>query len=212
MVTKIHNAFHVVSYALKETHRSLSELTWQMSDAIHGKLSMFLVKPSDLLKLLVQIQDHLEDGVSLPFPLTGAEIYKYYQYLQPLMLPDGERFHVVIVVPLIHAHSKLKMYRVVSVPIPNQNLGVSVNYDLEADHVLVSENATYYSLIQSSDISECKSVQQYRFNAPWFKVSGYPSCVMAHFLRQNDEINKLCTIEISKIGSLPVLYKLYDND
>ena len=119
MVTKIYNVLYVVSYALRERHRSLSKVTWQMSDAIHGTLSMFLVNPPDLFKLLVQIQRHLEDGVSLPFPLTGSKIYKYYEYLQPLMLPDGERFHVVIIVPLIHTHSKLKMYRVVSVPIPN---------------------------------------------------------------------------------------------
>ena len=211
MVTKIHDAFHVVSYALKETRRSLTELTWQISDAIHGKLSMLLVKPSELLKLLIKIQGNLEGGASLPFPLTYSEVYKYYQYLQPLMLPDGERFHVVIVLPLVHSHSKFRMYTVISIPTPNEDLGVSLSYKLEADHVLISENATYYSLIQSTDINQCKSLQQCRFNAPWFKVDGYPSCVMAHYLERQDDIDKYCTLEASRLGGLPVLYKLYDS-
>ena len=34
---------------------------------------------------------------------------------------------------------------------------------------------------------------------------------MAHFMRQNDKINKLCTNEISNIGSLAALYKLHDS-
>ena len=111
---------------------------------------------------------------------------------------------------MVHSHSKFRMYTVISIPTPNEDLGVSLSYKLEADHVLISENATYYSLIQSTDINQCKSLQQCRFNAPWFKVDGYLSCVMAHYLERQDDIDKYCTLEVSRLGGLPMLYKLYD--
>ena len=57
--------------------------------------------------------------IQLPYPLTNDGLLKYYQYIQPMVVPARNSFHIVMAIPLMHSDMEYEINRAVQVPVPH---------------------------------------------------------------------------------------------
>ena len=169
--------FHIMSRAILGTRRSLSALLHQISETANGDLSLSMIKPSELASLLGNIKKRLDGCMALPYPMSGKSLLHYYRFLHPLIIPNGNSFHIVMVLPLVDHESRYNVYKLVSVPEPEVQSSMSVKYHTESDLIAVSSDKNQFALI--SDFERCSSEIICKLKVPIYFVLNLPTCVIA---------------------------------
>ena len=123
--SQLHGIFHVVSSAIDKTYLSLLNLQDQITRSAKGFLSMALFPPSNLLKVFRQIRSKMTSDLTLPLALSNEDVMTYYKLLHPTVLPDKGKFDVLMALPLVHVGSKMDIFEVISVPVPEPSVSLS---------------------------------------------------------------------------------------
>ena len=157
---------NIMSRAILETRRSLSALLHQISEAANGDLSLGMIKPSELASLLGNIEERLDGCMALPYPISGKSLLLYYRYLHPLIIPNGNSFHIVMALPLVDHESRYNVYKLISVPESEDQSLISVEYHAESDLIAVSSDKNQFALI--SHFERCSSEIMCKLKVPIF--------------------------------------------
>ena len=105
-ITRLHDIFHVVAVV---------QLQNQVNHALHGMMSLFVIRPSELRDTLKKIKNRLPKHRVLPFRCNDQSVLKYYKYLYPIIIPSGDKFLVILALPISAEESKFDIGEVRSV-------------------------------------------------------------------------------------------------
>ena len=202
--------FHIMSRAILGTRRSLSALLHQISETANGDLSLGMIKPSELASLLVNIEERLDGHMALPYPILGKSLLLYYRYPHPLIIPNGNSFHIVMALPLVDHESRFNVYKLISVPEPEDQSSMSVEYHVESDLIAVSSDKNQFALI--SDFERCSSEIMCKLKVPIYYVLNSPTCVIALYLKDEIRIKENCAKAYTEKSKNPIVKRLFQNN
>ena len=174
VITSIHGFTHVITLAMQKAKWELEKLMQIITDAAEGQISMVWMKPSNLLALLKDIQKHLPDDMSFPFLLNPSGIWRYYCNLQPFMIPDNQKLHVVLALPVVHHNSRYDLIQAISLPVPAFNVSLSASHKLESEYFIISPQKEWYALMKQEDVAYCDRYLGCKYTGPLYKVKNFP--------------------------------------
>ena len=177
LLSQIHTMYHVVSSTLRMTHENLMELSNQVAGVLQGSISPSLVPPKTSRNVLVQVRNRVSKTLDLPYSLSKRGLRKYYQNLQTTLVADIKSFHLVTVLPLIHKSSLFMMYKVVNVPVPQNNTELVMNINVQFDYMAMSQDRNNYMLLTEKDVMLCKNDEMVfcKLNQPTYSTGLAPS-------------------------------------
>ena len=135
LAIKLHDLFDILTNVIRQAHFNIVELSNNFMSSNHGMLSQSLVGPVQLHRVLRQIQNQLPKDLGLPFRVDHEGLVKYYKFLQPLLIADSGKFHVVLSIPLLNLRAGYELFETIDIPAPNINLSLSARYELEASYI-----------------------------------------------------------------------------
>ena len=211
IMSKIQAFFLVMLQTFQKTKWSLDQLTTQINNAVQGQLLMSFWKPTDMLDSLTEIQKQLPPDMELPYPLKGVTLLKYYRYLQPLVIPEHDSFHVILALPVVHINSRYMLYKVISLPVPLQPWPLIASHKVESNYLAISPDNSRYALLSNDAATKCYDELNCKFNGPLYKVGEYSTCVISLYMNKSQDVNDVCDINISHKSDLPQLFHLHES-
>ena len=184
VITSIHGFTHVITLVMQKAKWELEKLMQIITDVAKGQISMVWLKPSNLLALLKDVQKHLPDDMSFPFLLNPSGIWRYYRNLQPFMIPDNQKLHVVLALPVVHHNSRYDLIQAISLPVPASNVSLSASHKLESEYFIISPQKEWYALMKEEDVAHCDSYLGCKYTGPLYNVKNSPACTIALYLEQ----------------------------
>ena len=181
----------MITRAMLDTKRSLHVLLPHLSEAVNSDLSMDMIKPQKFMSLLTDITKRLEGNLALPYEISGISLLKYCKHLHPLVISDGDTFHIALALPLVDHASKYNVYEILSVPNPEPKGSLSAIYHIEGDYVTVSSDKNQFACISKHDFGQCHSEIICKLNIPLYYLLILVSCVMAPHLKDKSRYNKI---------------------
>ena len=169
-----------------------------------------MIKPSELASLLGNIEKRLDGRMALPYPMSGKSLLHYYRFLHPLIIPNGNSFHIVMALPLVDHESRYNVYKLVSVPEPEVQSSMSVQYHTESDLIAVSSDKNQFALI--SDFERCSSEIMCKLKVPIYYVLNSPTCVIALYLKDKIRVKENCAEVYTKKSKIPIVKHLFENN
>ena len=203
----LHEAYHLINTALRETHFGMITLSQQIVDTMQGSLPISLITPKQLGKILRGIQLKLPPDVCLPYPVSSHQLNSYYQLLHPMLVPGPSRFRIHMNLPLVTCEKQFDIYQAVTVPIPQTHLGLAAEYKLESNAVAISADKSQYVLLPDDVASSCIHLPFCYFSYPISDIRS-SSCIVALLLKDARQISTNCKKTITKLDPLPVVKHL----
>lgn len=161
---------------------------------VSGKLSVNLISPVELSKILSKVRESLPLGTDFISGISVAEVYKYYQYARVRAVADSYSIKVWLDLPLASVGRNFELFQVRSLPTRDSTTGAYVIYHPEEQHILVNVDRSTYSILQFEDLAECVGgdpmVCPVRF--PLFQ-SHHHTCISTLFFEDMTNSQKLCT-------------------
>ena len=200
MMTQTLAVFNLIAASLREAGRNIDQLETEIATSMQGHLSISLVNPWKLREILVNIRYHLPSTMSLP--RTNQEsLAWYYQHLPTMVIPGGEKIHILTIIPIGLADSLYDMFTVISMAIPVLNTNKSTRILIEGKHLAISSDRTRYVIVTELEARwSCP-----RFNIDYCplssaiaSVSNMPSCVSSLFLSDANDITEMCHVELTE--------------
>lgn len=207
---QLRELFHMMSRAILGTRRSLSALLHQISESANGDLSLGLIKPTELASLLGNIEKRLDSRMALPYSTSGKSLLHYYKFLHPLVIPDGNSFHIIMALPLVDHESQFNVYKLVSVPEPEIKGSLSVQYHTESNLIAISSDRNQFALIP--DFEKCNSEIMCKLKVPIYYVLNSPTCVVALYLKDQNRIKENCAKVYTEKSKVPIVKHLFENN
>ena len=102
-----------------------------------GKFPLSLIPPKQLLVVLQTFLNNIPKINGLPYPINQNNKW-YYSKLSTMLIPDGRKFHVVTIVPLVLEQGCFLLFLILSVPVHHQNYKLMAKYSLHAAYIAVS--------------------------------------------------------------------------
>lgn len=209
VISRVHDIFHVISNALQHTKLSLSHLINQLSHSSQGTLDMGLLRPTQLKAIFRDIRRKLPKEMVLPYFVSNPySVLGYYKYLHPTILPDKDKIHILIALPLLHESSQFDVFEAIQIPVPALVVPLSATYKLESSYIAVSKDKSRYTFLKEHEVQMCIQSPYCTMHTPIFRAAYYKSCVMALYMKDSKTVSNICTPIVSKTPLIPKLYPL----
>ena len=209
LITHLHAIFHEVSIALRHVQLLILNLMDQVTLSTQGILSFRLLKQSELVTILRQVKLCLTGDLVVPFKLIAKHVFSYYNYLHPIVIPEEDKFHIVVAIPLIHPSSLFDVYHTVSVPSP-VSAELSASHVLESSHIAFSKDESEYAFLHADEVRMCSQAPICHLSSPLYKTSYYSSCMASLFQNQVDKVGEFCKVTMENTKEFPVIKYLFD--
>ena len=208
-VTVLQSSFHVIEAKLRDIYQEVLTLRRNLELAFKGQLTVDLIPPNKLLSLLTNIQNSVPSYVKLPYPLNREHLIKYYQLIQPTVMPDHYKSHVIFALPLVHTNSSYEVYHTIQVPFPNDDGLLGAYYQLEDKYLVISPLKDYYALLTIDEYNTCKHSPVCKFSSPIYSLSQNPTCISSLFIRDFLLIDKFCSKNIVTFPKIPIVRHMF---
>jgi hypothetical protein len=209
VINSMQSAFHVMEANLRDIYFEVLTLRHNIESGFDGHLTVNLLPPDKLLELLIKIQTNIPFYVKLPFEPTDENLIKYYQLINPTVLPDHYKTHIIFALPLVHLNNSFAIYSTVQLPYPNENGSLAAVYDLEQQHLVISQTRNNYALLTNEEYHNCKHAPVCTFTSPIYDLRSYPTCLTSLYLRDFILIEKYCLKRIVKMPDFPVVRHMF---
>ena len=132
-------------------------------------LSTNTISLSNLKKLLIEIESKLLNNVELPRNPCEV-IWYYYKTLTCMTYLQSKEIRIVLKIPLINTKEAYEVYKVYNLPLPSNSINSSqtdvlLQYELEAEMLIVSKDKTAFSLLSDEMYRMC-IYRHYQFCNP----------------------------------------------
>ena len=118
--SKLHHLFHLVASTLRQSRWDLAAMRNQLYLVNQGQFPFSLIAPKQFVSVLSKIQSKVPKGYKLPREVK-KDLSWYYRTLPAMLIPEGSRFHVVTVVPLVLEEANFTLFKILSLPVHNKN-------------------------------------------------------------------------------------------
>ena len=138
-------------------------------------------------------------------------IWYYYKTLTCAVVEDGNRFLVIVSLPLLDIQRVFDVYKIFNIPVVYKNTSMTATYKLESNYVAINTEGTHFNLLNDDEALQCNKPAQ-KFCAPRspiYALVNYIPCVMALFGRAdmvNTKCNKLLFCKEYKLNRSSVMH------
>ena len=165
-------------------------------------LSTNTISPSNLKKLLIEIESKLPNNVERPRNPCKV-IWYYYKTLTCMTYLQCKEIRIVLKIPLINTKDAYKVYKVYNLPLPSNSINsnqtdVLLQYELEAEMLMVSKDKTAFSLM-SYEMYRMYINHHYQFcnsETAFYQTNINKLCIMALFMDNTHDIKTLCKLKV----------------
>lgn len=140
-----------------------------------------------ITKAVISMMGAFPDDVK--FLGTGVEDILENSYLSP-SFRNGSIF-LDIDIPLVTVANTYNIYKPYALPYLTSNNRSVLPY-FESDFIFVSKDGTRYGLITAADLLMCREGNFYVCPAISMYHASHPTCVFAHFLKNDDVAEQIC--------------------
>ena len=165
-------------------------------------LSPIIISPSDLRKLLIEVETDLtgHPKLGLPTGYDSKNIWTYYGLLRFISMVYHDALFVIIPVPLIDKSQCLTVYKIHNLPILMPPLLKQFKYNnLLNDFIVITKDKLYITYPNSDEIFSCQlSAGHYcEINTLFYALDSTNHC--NYYLLQNNlnKIEQYCSLSVT---------------
>ena len=178
-----------------------------------GHVSTTLISPRDLQRLLLDIKSKLPPYLQLTQD-PKKDSWTYHRFLTCATVLSENQMLVIVSLPLVNIHHKYYIYKVHNLPFPIKGkddnvpsaLKSMVAYRrLESKYIGVNMERSRFMLLDTEEVQQCIShrLQFCALRQPIYPVNLSRLCVIAIFLNERSNIDKLCQTYVRTNEILP---------
>lgn len=201
----LQSSFHIIEANLHDITQEITKLTRNIERAMKGHLTIDLLSPRKIISLLTNVQNSLPPHISLPYPIERANLAKYYQLIEPTVLPDHYKTHVIFALPLVHLNRSYEIYHAIQVPEPNEDGTLGANYNLENNYLVISPHKSSFALLTPEEYQLCKRAPICKISSPIYNLNRNPMCISSLFIKDYSLIQTHCSKTITKLPKSPTV-------
>ena len=209
LISRVHAVFNIISSTMRQFHLSLNNLLLHLQSSLQGKLSPSLIPPSQFVTVLTRVQSELPADIQLPYPLSKDGLLKYYQYIQPMVVPARNSFHIVMAIPLMHSDTEYEIHRAVQVPVPHPQGILGAQNVLETEYFAISRDHNHFINLNVNEVLHCLDGPICKFVTPQLSVMKFPQCIISLYLHDEHRTKTLCKKDIIKMLNVPTIKYLF---
>ncbi|KAK3931143.1 Retrovirus-related Pol polyprotein from transposon 412 [Frankliniella fusca] len=163
--------------------------------AKEGKLSPNFVEPSNLLKILNSLSDHVPAGLSLPIPAHIETIHYFYNTIKVFPSISNESFIMHMHIPLVHDNRKFTLFKAIPWPFkPNSTSDMFSYFQPEKEYIALHSDSTMHLLLDSAARQKCANADEIGICHPLTETyTNAFTCSYALLMSNSEEVQKHCT-------------------
>ena len=139
---------------LDTVNQHIQTLDVILTDILQGQLTVNVLPPNQLRKLLLEIKHNIAQDLKLPFDIE-SNLLQYYQTTQTYLISTDQGPAVVITIPLKSIMTQFHLYQITHVPIPYRNTSLLLHYDIQYPYVALSRDNTQIVYLNEREYYEC---------------------------------------------------------
>ncbi|KAK6174070.1 hypothetical protein SNE40_017415 [Patella caerulea] len=206
LVNLFNGIFDVFTFTLHKLSLDIREFHSQIVNSLDGKLSVSLVPVETLYRTLLNLQSKLPTGLELHYPIIKSKLAIYYEILQTTLVPDVSSFNIIVPISLIQKNNLYDIYKLVHLPMLNNDGTKTINYEFDQSYFAISQNRNSYIHLSEIEVNLCHNNNMIfcTFHKPAMSTNSSPSCMSALFLKDVQNIVKLCHTAITLLPPYPI--------
>ena len=165
-----------------------------------NKLSVVVIKPNQLRKLLSEIQKALRSNPRLSLPADPiTNIFEYYSLLKVTSTMQDDVLYVVLEIPLVDRHSEMELVRLHPFPAHSEENGIAAEFILERRFIALTSTGDHYTFPAPEDILACQVTRNHfcTIDYPFFPLKA-DGCETSLILNNQEGINNFCKVKLSR--------------
>ena len=171
ITTLLHNLNTVIQH--------IATLDTLFSDILKGQLTVNVLRPNQLKKLLYEIKSNIAQDLNLPYDID-SNLLQYYQSTRTFLVSTDQGPTIVVTIPLKSIMTQFHLYQITHVPIPYRNTSLLLQYDIPYPYIALSRDNTQIVYLSEQEYFKC--IQ--------------PSKSLCHFkspIRFTDQVKEECS-------------------
>ena len=208
-ISVLESCFHSVEANLRDIFREVLALQRNLESAFKGQLTVDVLPPDKLIRVLRNIEASVPPYVKLPYEISNENLIKYYQLIEPTVLPDHYKSHIIFALPLVHLDSSYEIYHILQIPYPNENGTLGALYNVQDKYLVISPDRINYALLSLEEYNTCKHAPVCKFSSPIYSVARNPTCISSLYLKDYLLIEKYCTKSVVEFPEMPIVRHMF---
>ena len=121
---------------------------------------------------------------------------------------DENQLILMIKIPLVDIDSTMTLYKTYNLPIFHPDIGKPLAYEPEGSNLAFTQDRNYVTILTESEFIQCTLAQGdfCSLNTALYHIDYSKWCLVAMFLKDNDRINKYCTLTMTNITGPQAMY------
>jgi hypothetical protein len=154
--TSLFTCIRELEFAILQLQTQIRDIMYGIENTLSGRLSMSLIPPETLFKLLKNVSLQLPDGYTMFAGLRKSNMHLYYEHSSVTILANHYSVKLIISVPLKTFDRHYVLYRVITLPFKVAKLGKYVQMIVEYPFLLIEQSQQRYLRWKESDLAKCK--------------------------------------------------------
>ena len=179
-----------------------------------GQVTPSTISPSELRKLLRDIERKLPTGLQLPID-PDDNLWDFYRLMTAKTLFDDNRMLMIVDIPLVNFLQRLQIFKAYNLPVSHPEMyanqtshgirkHLTAYYDIETDVIGIDPARTKYVLLHKEEAKNCiESRSKFcQITSPTYPLNVNRFCVISLFLGKG--ISELCKVKVRPKSILPL--------
>jgi hypothetical protein len=131
------------------------ELLDGVESSLNGKLSLNLIPPEVLMRILKNVTFFLPDGYNLFAGLQINDTYFYYEYSKVTVVASHHNLRLIISIPLKTFDRDYTLYRLITLPFKIAELNKYVQLVTEYPYLILDDSKQRFLRWTEADLAQC---------------------------------------------------------
>lgn len=147
----------LLEFAVTRSLTDLRRVLTAVEEVSRGKLTVNIVSPLELSKVLERVSSALPIGSEL---LSGTDItkmYHYYEVARTSAVAVEGLIKIIVTLPLSSPGRLFQLFQAVALPVMWKESGLYTRLLLKPDHLLISTDHERYALLRKEEVAACST-------------------------------------------------------
>ena len=191
-----------VKQLIQQAMFSLEHLSLQLNMLSLGHLSPSVIKPEELMSLLLDIKSQLPPSLKMPKHVQN-ELWEFYRILTCTTIFENSNILVIMSIPLLDHSEMYEVYVAHNLPVPfnkkdqllgNNDFTAVAQYDLETTTFAINKERTKFVLLSTSEALQCTNPLTgfCTILSPIYSVNANRFCLLSLFMKTTETIKVNC--------------------
>jgi hypothetical protein len=151
----VHTYIRELEFEMLLLQMQVRELLDGVENSLNGKLSLNLIPPEVLMRILKNVTFFLPDGYSLFAGLHKNDMYLYYEYSKVTVVASHHNLRLIISIPLKTFDRDYTLYRLITLPFKIAELNKYVQLVAEYPYLLLDDSKQRFLRWTEADLAQC---------------------------------------------------------